>query len=582
MSFDARSAIVGWLAGRPSLRKLAAFVAAAVALILFIWWCIRNPKYSIPPVLGILAAIQWHSLSIGFQVCVVGYVFCVYLWGRALLGCSEIDTWRELVYGLPRIWRVYRHWPVIVAKVSPSVTRKDEVPVLSQMRLSTSGVIATVDTSNVVKNATVLKKIEHDLAAGFRADRVLFKTERNWLSTLRIDWGAHLRRQYVLHDLPSSTNARKWPYRIPFAIAESGEAAELVANHPILIGGITGSGKSNTAWAILAGYIASGVPICVDVIDPKGEFAEMKQYVGNGFIKSYTGPDADPDEYDKRIERFVEAMKRRVTAMGIETQHVPTETEPLRLLIVDEGLPLAESLKKQGARHPLMKVSTQGRAVNYIPLFLTQLGQKDVLGHYSDTSPNRICMKTSGRHSTEVILGEGCEGNGARCSYLDSDSDKGVGYMLYRGGYMGWRSPIITAADRASLAQGIFPEAPVDPSENDDKPQTLYRIYGKFRGLSDQFLYIGRTRIDRGTPAHQMDLYSDEELARRAASNRLSEHKRDQPWSADIERIEVRGSSEIFPNRAAAEVAEELAIRTERPPYNKEHADYNKKELTNA
>lgn len=568
MSVQPGSFILGWLASRPSIQKLILVALLAFGVIKAAWWCITNPKYTLPPAFGILTTIYWWDLTIGLWVTAAGYGVAVWLWGRSMLWVSEIDTWNELRKGVPRLFKVRKYWVSTMTKVG--LEKNSAIPVLTTMHLSTSGVIAGVDTAGIGRHASELKKYEPHIAASFRADRALFKTDRNWLTTLRLDWGAHLRREYKIHDLPAMGPYESWPCQIPFAIAESGGPATLIANEPILIGGSTGGGKSNTAWAMIAGYIERGVPLMLDVVDPKGEFAECADQVGKGFIHSYvTGLDTDPAVYDAAIEAFYSDLKARAADMGTSTIHVPTEEEPLRILVIDEGLPIAASLKTRGLKHPLVMITSQGRAPGFIPLFLTQAAQKDVLGLFRDLTSNRISMRTGSRFLTEVVLGEGCEGDGARCSILDAEHDKGVGYIPARGGYLGWRSPYISDSDRKSLARGIFPEVPALVVDGASKPHIVYQILGE--GKSN--LYIGYTRLDRGTPAHDVDKYTETQLSERAALNRLGEHRRVQPWANEIVEIKVRG---IYPTLATADDVEELLIRTEKPKYNKEHADYNR------
>lgn len=568
MTVQAGSVALGWLLSKASVQKLIAFALFVIVVVKLAWWCITNPKYTLPPVFGILAAIYWWNLTVGLWVLAAGYAISVWLWGRHMLWASEIDTWNELRRGVPRLFKVRKHWPRIMKKMR--LENDGAMPVLTSMHLSTSGIVAEVDTSDYAKHVSVMKKHEADIATAFRADRVLFKGDRNWLATVRIDWGAHLRREYKLHDMPQLGGYDRWPCPIPFAIAEAGGAATLVGNEPILVGGTTGGGKSNAAWAIIAGYIERGVPLMLDVIDPKGEFAECADNVGNGFINSYiTGLDTEPAEYDAVMQAFYDDLKERSAAMGKSTLHTPTEEEPLRILVVDEGLPIAASLKSQGLKHPLVMITSQGRAVGFIPLFLTQVAQKDVLGLFRDLTSNRLSLRTGSRFLTEVVLGEGCEGDGARCSILDAEHDKGVGYMPARGGYMGWRSPHILDADRKVLARGEYPEAPAAILDDASKPRIVYALWDH----ADELLYIGQTRLDRGTPLHEVEKYSDTQLAERAAANRLAEHLKEQPWAGQIAKVTVRG---VYPNKQAGLDAEELLIRTEKPPKNKVHATYNK------
>ena len=574
MQVNARSALLGWLMAKQTTQRLVLITVITIGILAAIWWCIRHPKYTLPVVFGILAGIQFGSLSVLTAVTTAGYLLVIYMWGRALLGCSEIDTWRELVVGLPRIWRVHRQWPVIAAKMgSPSLTTEGKVPEIGQLRLSTSGVIATVDTSNVAKHVSVLKKHEFSFASGFRADRVIFRSERNWLSTVRIDWGAHLRREYTLHDIPESSNAEVWPYMLPFGVTESGAAAEILANEPILIGGVTGSGKSGLAWSVLAAYIRLGVPIQVDVVDWAGtEFGFLKQFVGQGLVKSYVGgPETPKEAIDATMARFLKGMTTRLKAMERDNLrlHVPTEKEPLRLLLVDEGLPISEGMRKQGMDHPLILIASQGRKANYIPLLNTQAAQKDVLGLFRDLTSTRLSLRTTSRFMTEVVLGEGCEGDGAKCSFLDAEHDKGVGYMPTRGGFQGFRSAHVTNADIQALAMGRWPDPGSEPLGDAFKPHIVYQLLG----AAGENLYIGYTRLDRGTDPDELELYTEAQLAVRAAENRCGEHRRDQPWRAEIAKVVVRS---IHPNLAEADDMEELLIRTEKPRHNIEHADYNR------
>lgn len=568
---DAKSIFLGWLSAKPAWQKLVVVTAIVWALVSLAWWACRNPKYSVPLTFAIWAGIKFRSLNLFLAILALSALAILYWWAYRLLRHSEIDTWRELIVGVPRILTVTNGWVDACDKAGLTRRGDTSAPALYDMRLSTSGVIATVDTSVIGKHASILKKHEFDLAASYRADRVLFRRDRNWTATLRIDWGAHLRRIYHLEDIPVSSNDTVWPYQIPFGVAEDGKAAEIVANEPILLGGVTGSGKSHTAWSILAGYLRLGVPIKVDAIDWSGsEFGVLKDLVGTGIVNSYTGgTNTSPEEFDKAMERFLKAAQTRLADMAVKgvRLHVPTEKEPLRLLLVDEGLPIAQSLQKQGISHPLVKIASQGRKANYIVLFNSQAGQKDVLGLFRDLTSTRISMRTASRANTEVVLGEGAEGNGARCCDLDQEHDKGVGYMTHKGTYQGFRSAKVSDSDVAALATGRVPDVPLSERALDLYPHTIYRLYD----VTNRLLYIGSTHIYRGTPENEWDLRSEEELARTAGANRAKEHKASQPWGYEISGHTVDVVRDIYDNRADGREAEELAIRTENPPYNKIH-----------
>lgn len=569
MALQPVSVLTGWLLGRPGTQKIIFVFMVLAATIKLVWWCFRNPKYSVPPVLAVLAFIQWRSGLIFFTVLIGSSLVITFGWLAWLLRSSEIDTWRELIHGLPRLVRFYRAWKPVC--IQQGLSSDSATPDLSNLKVSTSGVVATVDTSGIGKDASILKKYEFDIAASYRADRVLFRRTRNWESLVRIDWGAHLRKIYHLADIPESSNSTVWPYNIPFGVSETGKAAEIIANEPIILGGVTGSGKSHTAWSILAGYIRLGVPIKVDVIDWSGtEFASLKKEVGNGIVNSYLGgEDCTEDAANKVFQRFLKAARTRMSVMerrGVRL-HIPTVAEPFRLLLVDEGLPLAKNIQKEGSAHPLVTIASQGRKANFIPLFNTQAAQKDVLGLFRDLTSSCISLRTKSRYLTEVVLGEGCEGDGARCSLLDAEYDKGVGYKLQDGHYIAFRSAKVSDNDVLCLARGELPPAVIDPVERQSFPHIVYRLFNK----DDELLYVGITHLYRGTPPEKWEVLPESDLAESAAKNRMNEHVAKQPWGDEIASVDVDTDRDVYPNEHLARRAEELAIRTEKPPYNVIH-----------
>jgi hypothetical protein len=87
---------------------------------------------------------------------------------------------------------------------------------------------------------------------------------------------------------------------------------------PILVGGVSRSGKSGLAWALLAGFIEAGIPVRVRVLDLGGgtEFAALRHAFDNELhtdrfrVHSYTSKPADAE---KVIKDAVDAMNARCT-----------------------------------------------------------------------------------------------------------------------------------------------------------------------------------------------------------------------------------------------------------------------------
>lgn len=579
MALQARSIVVGWLAGRPGWQKILLVIGLVLATIKGTWWCIRNPKYSVPPFLGLLAFCHWFDL--GFQpALLIGLVFLIGSslaitvgWLGLLLRHSEIDTWRQLFRGLPRLIDVYRGWPLVMRKLGLVAKNSDgETPPIVHPRISArGGIFGTIDTSSIAQEAGRVIGHAEDMAAAFRADRVIVKRETSYLAEVRIEWGRHLRQMYGLHDIPWIDGEQEWPYQIPFGITEDGLPAVIKAHTSLIIGGESDSGKTRTVWAILAGYLRMGVPIRVRVIDPSGvEFVQMKKFMNDpGSICHDYVAGMDSKKLDAFFDRAQQAMETRAAAQGADEVliHMPTAEHPLDIMILDEAIPVSGSWGKSPKDHILAKYGFLGRKYGFMAILLTQAAQTDVLTRLRDFYPQRLAFRFANRHLTEAVLTEGAEGRGARCSYLDPLHDRGVGYMPTAGGYVGFRAARVLDSEIPLIAAGKIPDAPADMTVRDNQPHIVYRLFG----ANDEYLYAGITCLYLGTPEHQIAAYSEHELAKRAAMNRANQHRKEQPWGHEIVDVDVDVVRDIYPTKKKARQAETLAIRTEHPRHNKQH-----------
>lgn len=170
-----KAVLVGWLMGTRTYRGLIIFGMATWALCLFVGWTVRRWKFTLAPAIGIVTALRFGSLALSFTTTLAVYAVVAGLWAYRLLGKSQIDTWPELIHGLPRLWRLYRTWPTLMEDAS-----------VYNIRVTPTGVEAHGTTKT---NSAHLKKQELDLAAGLKAHRVTITPTSPWQFDILVDWG---------------------------------------------------------------------------------------------------------------------------------------------------------------------------------------------------------------------------------------------------------------------------------------------------------------------------------------------------------------------------------------------------------
>lgn len=173
---SAKALLTGWFLGNRASRGLVIFGVVAWSVIKGLAWCVRHPKRTAPPVLGLFLGLYWFgSIRAGLIIALVLYVPAIAWWSWRLLGKSEIDTWPELIHGLPRLWRLHRDWPTL----EPDTT-------LTGIVVTPRGLRANLTTT---LNAAQLKKNELDYAAQLRAHRVTITPTSPWKAAIEVDYG---------------------------------------------------------------------------------------------------------------------------------------------------------------------------------------------------------------------------------------------------------------------------------------------------------------------------------------------------------------------------------------------------------
>lgn len=191
--------LTGWFLSRRKTRNIVLIGVLFWSAVKIVGWVIRNPHHSVPAGLGLYIWIRSDSFVLGLVTILILYSLILLYRAYRLLGKSEIDTWQELIHGLPRLWRLHRSWP----KLSSETTIKG-------IRVTPNGLTATVISK---KNIAHLKKHELDLAAGLRADRVIVTPTSSWEGQIAVDWGQQYWNQlgndgkHVLYGLVNEDNA---------------------------------------------------------------------------------------------------------------------------------------------------------------------------------------------------------------------------------------------------------------------------------------------------------------------------------------------------------------------------------------
>ncbi len=182
-----------------------------------------------------------------------------------------------------------------------------------------------------------------------------------------------------------------------------------LAYRNVLIGGVTGSGKSGVLNVILAALVA-----CRDVViwgvDLKGGM-ELRPWAGCLARLATTPEDAIALLADARTVRD----QRTTTVLGRLWQ--PAPATPALIIVVDEYAELPDTAKE--IADSLARV---GRAVMVNLLIATQRPTQAAMGGGAARAQMdvRICLRVRERRDTDLILGQGAWSAGWRADTLDA------------------------------------------------------------------------------------------------------------------------------------------------------------------
>lgn len=415
-------------------------------------------------------------------------------------------------------------------------------------------------------------------------DMVVRPGDKVGVALMKFYWADPLGRLLPIRDMPVA----RQPGTVAYGVRRDGSAATLDLNKSFLTGGLTGTGKSSILWAILADLIRQQIPVVLWVSDPKGgmELDALERMVGKlggtFRIERYSTNSKDTLKMVQDFEKLMRTRQADMKAAGIR-KHVPTMEHPHMLLVLDELLPLHAMIRK-GTEGELGAILFEGRAAGFTVGANAQIGHAAVLGELRNLIPQRLCLGMPTPQSTDTILGQGAEQQGAICSELGKDVKRnaGLGFSVDENGKLAkFRAAYVSDADTPTVAAGLILDGMVTAdtphATTKAEPVFVYRRYD----LSGRLLYVGITN----RPYDSQGRFAHPKFG---SKGRFAQHRRedfttDCPiceapckwWEKHVTPFEhdpqCAPDAVPYPDRATALKVEEAAIKNELPLFNRVH-----------
>jgi hypothetical protein len=341
-----------------------------------------------------------------------------------------IPYYSPLFSGVWRIRKIQKKWMVATASADIALptrhARKFKAPKISAFHIENergSAVSFDVDMSYVGGTTAKLEKGLDTIVAVMGAYTGQVEKHSPGLARMTIRWD---QGRFSVNPLAAQLEDGAFDLtQLALDLDQARIGRALISiSRSILIGGESGSGKSNEVWALLAQLNEWEIPYRLWVIDPAGG-VEMADLEDGRYTVEYTDR---PPQIEPMILKFHAAMEQRLDSLKKRRirLHQPSPQEPMEILIIDELL-LCRDQIKQGPLSPMGECLTVGRKAAFVVWACTQLGQKDVVGQMRDLFPQRVCFRTQTAESTDAILGNRASVDGAQCERI---ADPGRGYVF--------------------------------------------------------------------------------------------------------------------------------------------------------
>lgn len=291
------------------------------------------------------------------------------------------------------------------------------------------------DTPFVEGPASILFKVSPGMGVDPRklyeksdAIKLLLKLENEQSVAFGIDRG------FVTIDVPKSTEHRyfveaenlwrRWSrpsvgLSVPLGEDRYGQVVELnfsSDNSPhLLVGGTTGSGKSEALNTILYGLVRSysHEELRLLLVDPKG--TELEDFERFEHVLGDIGWDDDDaialltgavDEMQQRLARFKAAKVRKLSDYNAKPG---VESIPWWLIVLDEyGDLTSEKDKKKEIEHNLKRLAQKARSVGIHVIVATQKPSAEVIStNVRSNLPAQLALRVKSTIESRVIMDEG-------------------------------------------------------------------------------------------------------------------------------------------------------------------------------
>lgn len=332
------------------------------------------------------------------------------------------------------------------AKRRPRLGRITETP--HGVRVRAYGGNVSVGPGDFVAKAT---KLRH----GFGCQSVEVTTHRKAV-ILHLMWSDPLAKPIPARTLPRPSGRGL----VVVGMDQYGKPVEKDIRLSNLVVGAPGAGKSTEVWTMLAGLQRAGIPHRVRAYDPKGgmEFGLLR-----GRCHRYVSDASSWDTFVGDALADMDARQQRMAAAGLY-DHVPTEDEPLDVMIVDElvtatllggtGSKVKVGNKPLTAERAFLKYLSQCRAAGHPVYAGTQIAAKEVLGPARDLFAYVSILRVGPTETAAVdmVLGSAAHKAYPAHELTPGRTTAGIGWMRTDAGIIRYRAGYTTHAERKTIA----------------------------------------------------------------------------------------------------------------------------------
>ncbi|WP_157970750.1 FtsK/SpoIIIE domain-containing protein [Nakamurella deserti] len=387
------------------------------------WLALRPALLAVLLVLGGMFGLWgWSGVAVGALLLVVSVLGLGLLW-RSMFYRLLVDPWRRA-----RARRRYRRrWASALDLCGLAMSRGGQL-LVPRLRAVQVGTLRDRLLVHLVMGQSVrdYERACPELAAAFGAQSARVFADRPgrvWLELARADALASVVPALPIPAEPDLSG-------VVVGLREDGEpwVLSLLGTH-VFVAGETGSGKGSVIWSVLRALavpVRSGL-VAVWAVDPKGG---MELGFGRPMFARFAHESTET--MVALLEEAVRIMDTRCRKLlGHSRLQVPTDKEPLILLVIDElaSLTAYETDTKLRARATaaISALLSRGRAAAVVVLAAAQDPRKEVVS-FRSLFPTKVALRLDTPSQVDMVLGDGMHAMGAAADQIPGSSP-GVGFV---------------------------------------------------------------------------------------------------------------------------------------------------------